>query len=160
MFHFTQVKKKINGCFSGGQMTKELQELHGANIQVLACHGCHGYYETPVEFLQKFMGFCFTSVHIFTVYFPEIIFSFFSVAQYLIRGSSEDDTVPTNISDTCCSSLFITLPLQLSRIFCCCCFICFFRAFFARCSVKSKGMMVLKLRAAFGLYRESKPCIY
>ena len=30
-----QVKKKINGCFSGGQMTKELQELHGANIQVL-----------------------------------------------------------------------------------------------------------------------------
>ncbi|CAM9659199.1 unnamed protein product [Ascophyllum nodosum] len=29
-----QVKKKINGCFSGGQETKELQELHGANIHV------------------------------------------------------------------------------------------------------------------------------
>lgn len=29
-----QVKKKINGSFSGGQETKELQELHGANINV------------------------------------------------------------------------------------------------------------------------------
>ncbi len=29
-----QVKKKINGSFSGGQETKELQELHGANIHV------------------------------------------------------------------------------------------------------------------------------
>ncbi|CAN0228123.1 unnamed protein product, partial [Hapterophycus canaliculatus] len=29
-----QVKKKINGCFSGGQETKELQQLHGANIHV------------------------------------------------------------------------------------------------------------------------------
>lgn len=28
------MKKKINGCFSGGQDTRELQELHGANIQV------------------------------------------------------------------------------------------------------------------------------
>lgn len=29
-----KVKKKINGSFSGGQETKELQELHGANIHV------------------------------------------------------------------------------------------------------------------------------
>lgn len=29
-----KVKKKINGSFSGGQETKELQELHGANINV------------------------------------------------------------------------------------------------------------------------------
>lgn len=30
----SKVKKKINGSFSGGQETKELQELHGANINV------------------------------------------------------------------------------------------------------------------------------
>lgn len=29
-----KVKKKVNGSFSGGQETKELQELHGANINV------------------------------------------------------------------------------------------------------------------------------
>eukprot|EP00904_Undaria_pinnatifida_P013005 jgi/Undpi1/8835/HiC_scaffold_25.g11297.m1 len=40
-----QVKKKINGCFSGGQMTKELQELHGANIQV----------DVPYQYLTFFM---------------------------------------------------------------------------------------------------------
>ena len=33
-----KVKKKINGSFSGGQDTKELHELHGANINVSRAH--------------------------------------------------------------------------------------------------------------------------
>ncbi|CBN78295.1 Tryptophan--tRNA ligase [Ectocarpus siliculosus] len=40
-----KVKKKINGCFSGGQETKELQELHGANIHV----------DVPYQYLTFFM---------------------------------------------------------------------------------------------------------
>eukprot|EP00752_Nemacystus_decipiens_P005636 g5100.t1 len=40
-----QVKKKINGSFSGGQETKELQELHGANIHV----------DVPYQYLTFFM---------------------------------------------------------------------------------------------------------